>query len=47
MDFMIKDCIIKRNIVAIMIFFSDVESSYGKSDSDVIILKNFKKLINK
>ena len=32
---MVKDCIIKGNIVIIVIFFS-VESSYGESDSDSV-----------
>ena len=31
---MVIDCIIKGNIVKVVIFFSDVESSYGESDSD-------------
>ena len=31
---MVKDCIIKGNIVTVVIFFPDVESSYGESDSD-------------
>ena len=31
---MVKDCITKRNIVTVVIFFPDVESGYGESDSD-------------
>ena len=31
---MVKHCIIKGNIVTVVIFFSDVESSYAKSDNN-------------